>query len=138
MPHYSKLLEFLNLKAQASEAPNAEIKRNHGNDDHSSKKPNNQGSGCQRSHFTSLRSNVTDHSCNICKEKHPFNRIRRLSILKSNSLCINRPGSGHFTKNFRSLNHCQKCQKVHHMLLHQPQETTVSNLCLTIQVLFRY
>ena len=53
VPHYSRLLEFLNLRAQASEAPSAEIKRNSRYDAHSSKRPNNQGSGSQRTHFTS-------------------------------------------------------------------------------------
>ena len=75
VPHYSKLLEFLNLRAlraQASEAPNVENKRNSRNDAHSSKRPNNQGSGGQRPHFTSLTSNVTDHTCVVCKEKHPL------------------------------------------------------------------
>lgn len=136
VPHYSKLLEFLNLRAQASEAPNAESKRSHRNDAHSAKRPNNQGSGAQRFHFTSLTSNVTDHSCVVCKEKHPlyicsqfksFSRDRKLSIVRSNNLCLNCLGSGHFAKSCRSLNRCQKCQKIHHTLLHQPQETTASS-----------
>ena len=108
VPHYAKLLEFLNLRAQASETPNAETKRNPRNDIHPSKKSNNYGSGGQRPHFTTLASNVADHACVVCKERHPlyvcsqfksFNRDRRLSILKGNSLCLNCLGSGHFVKN---------------------------------------
>jgi hypothetical protein len=72
VPHYSKLLEFLNLRAQASEAPNVENKRNSRNDVYSSKKSNNQGSGGQKSHFTSLASSVSDHTCVVCREKHPL------------------------------------------------------------------
>ena len=88
VPHYAKLLEFLNLRAQASETPNAETKRNPRNDIPPSKKSNNYGSGGQRPHFTSLASNVADHACVVCKERHPlyvcsqfksFNRDRRLS-----------------------------------------------------------
>ena len=118
MPHYSKLLEF-NLRAQASEAPNVENRRYIRNDVHSSKKPNSQGSGGQKSHFTST-SSVSDHTCVVLREKHPlyvysqfepFNRDRRLSILKSNNLCLNCLGSGHFAKNCRSMNRCLKCQK---------------------------
>ena len=39
VPHYSKFLEFLNLRAQASEAPNAEAKKNSRSDAHLSRKP---------------------------------------------------------------------------------------------------
>ena len=135
VPHYSKLLEFLDLRAQASEAPIVESKRNTRNDVHSSKKLNNQGSGGPKSHFTSLTSGVSDHTCVVCKEKHPlyvcsqfksFDRDRRMSILKSNNLCLNCLGSGHFARSCRLMNRCQKCQKLHHTLLHQPQETTSS------------
>ena len=133
VPHYTKLLKFLNLRAQASEAPNAETKRNN---TPFSRKPNNQVSGGQKHHFTTLTSNVTDHSCVVCKERHPlyvcsqfksFNRDRRLSILRSNGLCLNYLGSGHFAKNCRSSNRCQKCQKLHHTLLHQTQDNSSSS-----------
>ena len=67
-----KLLEFLDLRAQASEAPVVENKRNARNYVHSSNKPNNEGSGGQKSHFTSLTSSVSDHTCVVCKEKHPL------------------------------------------------------------------
>ena len=63
-----------------------------------------------------------------------FNRDRRLSILKSNSWCLNCLGSGHSAKNCQSLNRCQKCQKLHHTLLHQPQQSMSSNPS-TIQLL---
>ena len=82
VPHYSKLLEFLNLKAQASEAPNAEIKRNPKNDGPPSKKSNNQGSGDQRPRFTSLMSYVTDHTCVVCKSTHCISAVSsNLSIV---------------------------------------------------------
>jgi hypothetical protein len=118
VPHYSKLLEFLNLRAQASEALNVENKRNCRNDVYSSKKSNNQGSGGHKSHFTSLASSVSDHvrclqrkTPSVCL--HSFNCDNRLSILKSNNYCL---GSGHFARNCRSVNRCQKCQKLHHTL----------------------
>ena len=150
VPYHSKLLEFLDLRAQASEAPIiiVENKRNNRNDVHSSKKRNNQGSGGQKSHFIYLTSGVSDHTCVVCKEKHPlyvcnqfksFDHDRRMSILKSSNLCLNCLGSVHFAKSCRSMNCCQKYQKLHHTLLHQPQETTSSfaMLCLAIQVIFQ-
>ena len=138
--HYSKLLEFYDLRAKASEAPVVENKRNTRNHVHSSKKPNNQGSGGQKS---PLSSGVSDHTCVVCKEKHPlyvcmyvcmyicgqfksFNRDRRLSIWKSNNLCLNCLEFGHFAKSYQLMNCCQKCQKLHHTLLHHLQETTSS------------
>lgn len=104
------------------------------------KKPNNQGSGGQRPHFTSLTSSVSDHTCVVCKVKHPlyvcsqfksFNCDWRLSILKSNNLCLNCLGTGHFAGNCRSANRCQKCQKLHHTLLHQSQETTANSQAIS-------
>ena len=100
-----------------------------------SRRINNQGPGGQRPHFTSLTSNVTDHSCIICKERHPLyvcgqfkslSRDRKLSVLRSNNLCLNCLGPGHFARNCRSSNRCQKCQRLHHTLLHQSQEAAVS------------
>ena len=117
MPHYSKLLEILNLRAQASEAPNTEVKRYPRNDTHLSKRTTNQVSGGQRPHFNSLTSNVTDHFCIVCKDKQllyvcsqfkSFNCDWKLSILKNNNLCLNCLRSGHFARNCRLVNRCQK------------------------------
>ena len=60
LSHYTKLLKFLNLRAQVSEAPNAETKRNHAP---SQRNPITKGSGGQKHHFTTSTSNVTDHLC---------------------------------------------------------------------------
>ena len=124
VPHYTKLLEFLNLRAQASEAPISESKRSSRNDTHPSKR---NGSSGHRPHFTALTSNLADHTCVLCNDKHPlyvcsqFKSFNCEWKLRSNNLCLNCLGSGHFAKKCRSLNRCQKCPKSHHRLLHQPQ-----------------
>ena len=67
-------------------------------------------------------------SCVICKvEKHPLytcSKFRalphanKMSVLKSNNLCINCLRPGHFIKECKSLHRCKFCQKPHHSLLH--------------------
>ena len=113
IPHYKELLDFINLRAQASESLPLY------------KKPlsNNKP-------VTSFAANASDSSpnCIVCKtEKHPLYACPRfkllphdqkISTLKSNGNCINCLRPGHFVKQCKSLHHCKTCQKPHHTLLH--------------------
>ena len=115
VPHYKELLDFINLRAQASESlPTS-----------SNKKPlsNNKP-------VTLFAANASDSSpnCIVCKtEKHPLYACphfkllphdQKISTLKSNGNCINCLRPGHFVKQCKSLHHCKTCQKPHHTLLH--------------------
>ena len=63
-----------------------------------------------------------------CKtEKHPlygctkFKSMphdKKVPTLKTNDLCMNCLGPGHFVRQCKSLHRCKKCQKLHHTLLH--------------------
>ena len=104
VPHYQKLLESINLRAQASETP-------------------------QRQTKTSTRSVVAhaasaddaNVNCPLCKnEKHPLyvctrfktlTHDRMLAVLEDNKMCMNCLKPGHFVKQCRSIHHCRKCQK---------------------------
>ena len=76
--------------------------------------------------FTSTTHPVS--SCILCKsERHPLYACSKfkalphdkmISILKSNGICMNCLGPGHFVKQCKSLHRCKKCQKPHHSLLH--------------------
>ena len=110
VPDYQELLDFLNLRAQASEAF-TEKKR--------SSKP-----------FTSLNVNVSpsDTTCVSCgKENHPLylcNKFRslphssKMELIRAKSYCLNCLRPGHFAKKCKSLSHCKRCQRPHHTLLH--------------------
>ena len=100
VPHYQKLLEFINLRTQASETPTSGQR---GTKNSSSAKP-----------IASFHANVDeiDTNCIPCKnEKHPLNvcvRFKALahdkmvSTLKDNKLCMNCLKPGHFVKQCKS------------------------------------
>ena len=129
VPHYTKLLEFLNLRAQASESASSESRKSTKNDHPLAKRrlPNRATS------FIASTSG-TASSCVLCKsEKHPLyactrfkamSHDRMITVIKDNDLCMNCLKSGHFSKHCPSLSKCRKCQKPHHTLIHiNPKES---------------
>ena len=119
VPPYQDLLEFLNLRAQASEASTSE---------HSKKSSRGDKSYPLTRPVASYTSNMMDpvRNCVVCKEKQPLHACpkfkslshdKMLSTLKANNVCMNCLRSGHFIKQCRSLHRCRKCQKPHHTLL---------------------
>ena len=121
VPHFSTLLEFINLRAQASETsvPDFVKKRQpeiatwrRGSTPHSA---------------ASFTANVDD-SCAVCKSgKHPLYACQKfkalpheqiMSIQKDDGLCMNCFKAGHFVRRCTSTQRCRRCQKPHHTLLH--------------------
>ena len=110
VPDYQELLDFLNLRAQASEV-SAEKRRTN--------KP-----------FPSMNANVlpSNTNCVCCaKENHPLymcSKFRslphssKMELVRTKNHCINCLRPGHITKKCKSLNHCKQCQRPHHTLLH--------------------
>ena len=122
IPHYNKLLNFIDLRAQASESlPVSPRGPNHS---FNKKQP------FTHKPITSYMVNTSDTSpnCIVCKtEKHPlyacprfkaYPHDQKIGTLKSNGICMNCLRAGHFVKNCKSLHHCKTCQKPHHTLLH--------------------
>ena len=83
-------------------------------------------------HVTSRTANTGHRShCILCDpEKHPLyvcpkfkdkSHAEKLITLKSNNLCNNCLGDGHFAHNCRSLYKCKKCQRPHHTLENNPE-----------------
>ena len=112
IPHYHELLDFVNLRAQASETANPNPGRN--------KPPRNPP-------VNSFAADVNISQCVVCKEKHPlyacpkFNTLphkQKLFTIRDHHFCMNCLGGDHFIRNCRSNNRCKKCQKPHHTLLH--------------------
>ena len=111
VPHYQRLLEFINLRAQASEASVSDHKRASRVEDHSVKKGSNAGKSITS--FTASTVNSTGHNCVICKShKHPLYACLQfkslphdemVSTLKSHHLCMNCLRPGHFVKKCMSL-----------------------------------
>ena len=132
VPHYKDLLEFINLRAPASESVSSETKKFIRTEHHLPKRvlPSKPGPIVS---FATSASN-TDN-CALCKnEKHPLYvctrfkslpRDKMMSTIKSNELCFNCLQPGHFSKQCPSLNRCRKCQKPHHTLIHDDSKETL-------------
>ena len=124
VPHFSKLMEFLNLRAQASETSVSNHKGSprSGNPDRRNHHPSKP--------VTAFTTNTTDSSSNyiLCPtSKHPlyacptFKSLpheKMLSTLKDNNYCLNCLKPGHFVRGCKSLHRCRTCRKLHHSLLH--------------------
>ena len=123
--HYHKLLEFINLRAQASETPTPNRKRS---------EPHTMRNTQTNNPVTSFAANTASPTpdCVLCKgEKHPLYACVRfetlthdkmVSTLKSNNLCMNCLRPGHFVKHCNSVHRCRQCHKPYHTLLHIESE----------------
>ena len=117
VPHYQALLDFIDLRAQASEASCTAFKKS----TPSSRKPASRIAD----HATTQDSN---NSCPVCvTEKHPLyvctkfkamSHDDKLQVVRTNRLCANCLGGGHFKNQCKSIHKCKVCQKPHHTLLH--------------------
>lgn len=119
VPHYQKILDFINLRARAAETSNPE-----------SRKPNvpvNKKTGTKP---VTTHATTTDViKCLVCKSvSHPlytctkfksFDHDQMVSVIKSNNLCMNCFRPGHVAYNCKSVHRCKHCQKPHHTLIHK-------------------
>ena len=120
VPHYQELLDFINLRAQASETsttklPKGELK-------------NNFHAGKPLPSFVTTTDNSEMPVCVLCKpEKHLlFNCIKfkelphedKLSVLKTYNQCNNCLRAGHYARQCKSVHFCKNCRGQHHTLLH--------------------
>ena len=119
---YTDLLEFINLRAQATETltpDQMQSKRTHKGDPIRRNRPPHQHAS-----FTA----GANASCIVCKsEKHPlyvcstFKEMpwdKKVSTLRANNLCLNCFKPGHFSRQCSSTHKCKKCQGAHHTLIH--------------------
>ena len=137
VPQYQDLLDFLNLRAQATESSLIE----HGNK--KLKHETSQFKGHSK-HVTSYMAHtaVQTNQCVLCKpDKHPLyacprfkdmNHDTKVSTLKTNNLCMNCLGTNHFVKQCKSIHRCKQCQKPHHTLLHIEGAKNISSTHVTI------
>ena len=119
VPHYNELLDFINLRAQASESlPVVQKGYN----------PSfNKKQSFLHKPIASFTANASNTSPKCKTERHPLYACPRFKILphdqkigtlKANGICMNCLRAGHFVKQCKSLHHCKTCQKPHHTLLH--------------------
>ena len=127
IPHYNDLLNFIDLRAQASETCSSETKKHF---------PTRKVTPKSAAAFAANAFEATPN-CFLCKTlKHPLYTCpqfkilpygKMLSTIRSNNVCLNCLKPGHFSKNCGSNNRCRKCQKPHHTLLHIDSKSATDN-----------
>ena len=128
VPHFTKLLEFVNLRAQASE---------HMTPDNTKKLANHEVQKSYSKPITSFAASAspsTGEPCPLCKtEVHPLFSCMKfkslphdsmIATVKENKLCINCLRPRHLSKQCKSLHKCKACQKPHHSLLYADSTVT--------------
>ena len=121
VPHYQQLLDFIDLRAQASEVSCTSLRK----PAPSQKKPSSKVAA----HATTDASS----NCPVCDtDKHPLYTCAKfksmshgdkLQTIKSNHLCTNCLGKGHFKNQCKSVHKCKVCQKLHHTPPFQPSRS---------------
>ncbi len=124
VPHYNTL-EFIHLRAQASESSVADSHKKRSLD------VSNVRKGSAPRSFTAYTA-ALDDTCTVCKAgKHPlfacpaFKSLpheQMLGVVKAGKICLNCLKHGHFLKQCPSTQRCRQCQRPHHTLLHVEQK----------------
>ena len=116
IPQYSKLLEFLDLQARASENTTQQgTKKTQGYQD---KNPITKQSYSANVDPNCITCKSNTHLLYNCKIFQAYPHSRKLSMAKDNRLFLNCLKPGHFVANCPWSQKCKKCNKSHHTCLH--------------------
>ena len=120
VPPYADLLEFIDLRARASESISHEGQKRQ------SQTVSSKGNVHVKTTYATSAS--INNSCVVCgANKHPLYTCRkfrslpspqRVEIARKNQLCYNCLQPGHFKPQCKSDQTCTKCRRPHHTLLH--------------------
>ena len=113
VPDYQELLDFLNLRAQATEA-STEKRR--------ASKPINSMVATATPIDNCISCGLEKHQLYICPKFRSLSQAEKMDLLRSKNCCLNCLRPGHFAKKCKSLNHCKYCKRHHHTLLHTEKE----------------
>ena len=130
VPCYQVLLDFIDLRAQASESSLFGLCKK--NVPHLGKKPGLFGkpipsfpAPANPSNNHCILCTAEYYSLYFCPKFKSLNNDYKLSTLRKNNICMNCLNGGQLCKHCRSFHKCKKCQHLHHTLLHvEPHNTT--------------
>ena len=116
VPSYSEILDFLDLRAQASETSLSS----------SSKKPPTKKPFTPVTTFTAnseymgncILCNPERHPLYICPKFKVMSHSDKMSTLRKSNFCTNCLNGRHAVKDCKSSHRCKRCQRPHHTLLH--------------------
>ena len=121
VPPVSALLEFIDLRAQASESAPFELNKKHYGEKQMPRKfhgPRSVTSFTTVVEEMCVLCKTTRHSLYSCPKFKSLPHDQMLTIIKNNGYCMNCLKPGHFLKHCTSTHRCRRCQKPHHTLLH--------------------
>ena len=107
-PHYDKLLAFLNLRAQASEASSNARKYSAARGDKGGNRSLPSFAANASGSPASCPLKVEKHHLSSCPKFKSLSHEQRTSTVRSNNFCMNCLRPGHFTRNCHSSNRCRK------------------------------
>ena len=123
VPHFKHLLEFINPRAQASEASVSAAGKKFSKNDvvrkgYGPSKPVTSFAASAEPSGNSVLCKSIKHHLYRCPKFKSLSHEDKLSTVRTNGMCINCMCSGHFVNNCWSSHRCSVCQKPHHTLLH--------------------
>ena len=117
MPHFTSILEFIDVRARASESTVNSSKQVI-KPDTNSKKPVTSFVANSHSRTNCVIRKNEQHPLYHCQIFKNLTHDERLSITRTNNYCMNCLRPGHFSKECKLSHRYRKCQKLHHTLLH--------------------
>ncbi len=125
VPHYKRLLEFLDLRAQASETCSLTQERRGG----ANIRKRTPRSQLMLEMYLNQQQIVSfvRHPLYACPKFKSLPHDKMWSAVRSNNVCLNCFRPGHMSRNCTSLYRCKRCQKPHHTLLHVEAKETGRN-----------
>ena len=116
--HYQDLLDFINMRAQASETLNSETCRPQRSDHPRKPPPFRSATFTAEVNGNCVVCRTEKHALFTCPQFKSLPRDKMISTVRYNELCLNCLKPGHFSKRCRSQNRCRRCQRPHHTLIH--------------------
>ena len=118
VPHYMDILEFIDLRARASEAVLREAPKRH-----SQPAPRTNSALISTSYVANVDTacmscGVGKHPLYVCRKFKSVSPGQRMNLVREHQLCFNCLQSGHFAPQCPSDRKCGECRRPHHTLLH--------------------
>ena len=116
VPHYAEILEYIDLRARASETVFCEGLKHHS-------QPNKSDTPTKTTYVANIDTacmsyGVGKHPLYACRKFKSLSPEQCMEQVRKHQLCFNCLQPGHFAPKCASDQKFQKCQKSHHMLLH--------------------
>ena len=114
VPHYTEILEFIDLRARASESVLREHPKRH-----SQSVPSKNSAPIRTAYVTNVDTacmscGAGKHPLYVCRKFKSVSPQQRMTLVRKHHLCFNCLQSGHFAPQCTSDQKCRECNESHH------------------------